>query len=423
MRVWLAGSPLRTLHAQSTRRLFSSQRLVENVRVRCASSGDITLSLHNVSQSNSSSPLLIYLPPFFHPGSDSGPGPVLPKFLKSFPTAVINYRWPASSLDPNVPAASRHDGEGSKPAPPLLWPTPLHDMLFGYSWIVKNLSPSDSSRRDVYVYGSYLGAGLAAALALTECYPHQQMAIRGLIAYNGIYNWTTFYPDHPIHKYRSEETLLSDAPDHPGSMFHYLKQRMPALFPSPGDAFDPFASPSLFFHNPPLLVPDNFYASTATSSFQKAVDELSLHPLNTENQDLATPLKAPRKGYLAFPPRTSPLKIPEALLLHETPPPPTRPARTRRSSGAVKKRRGWGENSFEVQATELASLMRRSVEKLELKERMKWDEDVENWDDEAEKRVQVADVGRADAEAEIGVLGHDLIEEWLDERTGRVDEG
>lgn len=384
----------------------------------------IGLSLHNLSQSSSSSPLLIYLPPFFQPGSGSGSGPILPAFLSPYPTAVINYRWPASSLDGNTSRTPTQGYAGPNPNPHLNWPTPLHDTLFGYTWITENLSPPESGRRDVYVYGSYLGAGLAAALALTECYPHQRMAVRGLIAYNGIYNWTMFLPDHPIHKRKGLGLSSGDAPELPGSMFHYLKQRMPSLFPLSTDLFDPFASPSLFFHNPALLAPDEeAYPSALPSSFQRAVDELSLHTLDREDAISSGPLKAPRKGYLAFPPRKSPLKIPETLLLHETPPPPTgRPARTRRKNGVLTTRRGSGENNFGVQAIELATLMRRSVEKLELKERMKWDENFDGWDTEAERRVQVSDVGAAGAKAELGVLGHDLVAEWLEGRTGRVDE-
>lgn len=361
---------------------------------------------------------MIYLPPFFHMGSGSGSGPVLPAFLEPYPTAVINYRWPESSPDQNASAAPRQAYGGPKAASPLHWPTPLHDTLFGYSWIADNLSPPGSGRRDIYVYGSYLGASLAASLALTECYPHQRLAIRGLVAYNGIYNWTMFLPDHPIHKSKGLEPLSREALETPGSMFHYLKQQMPALFRSPANLFDPFASSSLLFHNPGLLIPDDFYPSSLPSSFQRAVDELSLHPLDPDNADSTTPPPSPpRKGYLAFPPRQSTLRIPETLLLHESPPPLPR-ITARRRIRTAKKGPISGEHNFKMQAMELAGLMRRSVEKLELKERAKWDPDFEDWDDEVHGRVQVTDVGSADAEAELGTRGQGLVAEWLEGRAG-----
>ncbi|KAF3357183.1 hypothetical protein VdG1_05983 [Verticillium dahliae VDG1] len=217
--------------------------------------------LHNTSHIPSTVPLVVHLPPFAPiPGAD----PHLPDFLAPFPTAVINYRWTGpSSLTSSHTAPSTQDEFKA----PLYWPTPLHDVLFAYSWLLENLRPENQARRAIYLYGTYLGATLAAALALTESHKHEPTAVRGFAAYNGVYNWT------------------------------------------------------------------------------------------------------------------------------------------------MRKAKG---NQFEAQAEELAGLMRRSMEKLELKERMKWDEDFDA-EGEMEARVKVVDVGEGSPH-ELGARGDAAVREWLEQR-------
>ncbi|KAK4128550.1 hypothetical protein N657DRAFT_686064 [Parathielavia appendiculata] len=375
-------------------RLLSTRSSVEHVRVPCASSGDITVSLYNIAKHNSTIPLIIFIPPFSQPAEQTP----LPSCFQDYPTAVINYRWLALEGD------DRREG-------PLYWPTPLHDISFGYSWIKDNLGAGtdvSTTPRAAYVHGSYLGATLAAALALTESYvpvTGHSMTIRGLIAQNGIYNWTMFLPDHPIHApkpmiRRKKQGLLSqflrEHPERPTTVeeegiFTDLKHQMPALFSTPDNLFDPFASPCLFFHSPNVHVPDDFttpLTATATSSlpsnFMSAVDALANHSSspssdsdpNSESEsaeDLlesatlrAKLLKPPRKGYLTYPPlsfssNTGPvLRIPPTLLLYST---PQHHNLTRSSSSS---RQTALRNSFAAQARELAGLMLRSVDMYEL---------------------------------------------------------
>lgn len=371
--------------------------------------------------------MVIYLPPFSSSAEDSLEKP--PSFLDRFPTASIHYRWSETLEDINVtptPTKTHETGESNGDAPPWLhWPTPIHDTLFGYEWIINNLPPSNTQRRDIYVYGTFLGASLGAALALTESHAHQRMAVRGLLAFNGIYNWTTFLPDHPVNKAKTQGILDTPQREVAGTTFHFMKQQIPGLFKSPTNLFDPFASPVLFFHTAGLLVPGSFTDSTVPSSLLRAIDALSgsdtAHA--EEEPTVETAFKAPRKGYLAFPPRQSSLKIPESLLLHETPPPLStgglRVGRRRRSLRAAAAAKGEksGVNSFRAQAEELAGMMRRSVNKLELKERMKWDEDFDDWDHEAERRVRTADVGRSEgAGFDLSEHGQELAVSWLEER-------
>ncbi|KAK0743800.1 hypothetical protein B0T18DRAFT_448403 [Schizothecium vesticola] len=429
------------------RNRFSTLRDAKHVAVRCASSGEITVSLHNVSRHEAAHPLMIWIPPFsFLDGYD----PKLqlpPRWLRKFPTAIINYRWPGFVPDSDSSPATGTNGDEGGPNIPLHWPTAAHDVAFGYKWIVDNLTPPDLARRDIYVFGSYLGASLAASLALTETHTHKPMAVRGLVTYNGIYDWTTLLPDHPIHKIRSSGSTSAkpaslasllhsinrdlaepepEEEDEDPTPFALLHQQAPALFQSPANLFDPFASPSLLFHTPAIHIPPTFDQPLvpATSALSEAVDLLATTPPATDPvpdtdpdtyNDLEPP---PRKSHLIFPPRKSTLRIPASLLLFDDFPPrlPRRLSRRPR-------------DGFKPQAGELADLMIRSVELVELRERMQWDhefEDPEARAAEAEARVRLAGVG-ADAEgggeAGLGVFdlngeGERAVEEWLAERVG-----
>ncbi|KAK4043094.1 hypothetical protein C8A01DRAFT_13307 [Parachaetomium inaequale] len=369
-------------------RLLSTHSSAEHVRVPCASAGAITVSLHNIAHHDTGSPLVILIPPFSQPG----PNPItpVPSCFHDYPTAVINYRW------------QPQDGD-ERPEYPLHWPTPLHDVNFGYSWIMDNLGSGidpSTEPRPAYVYGSYLGASLAAGLALTESHVparSQPMTIRGLMAHNGIYNWTMFLPDHPIHKLKAKPnsnrkkrglqlpfaatTLNDDNPIEEEGIFTDLKHLTPDLFADPSNLFDPFASACLFFHSANLHVPDDFTtplsatspSSALTADFTAAIDALANHsspssPEGGEEEDtetaatlltraahLAKQQKPPRKGYLVFPPRNnSTLRLPATLLIHSQPQPATPQSRTGRSSKS--------RNSFAVQASELAGLMLRSLD-------------------------------------------------------------
>ncbi|KAK3349371.1 hypothetical protein B0T25DRAFT_240787 [Lasiosphaeria hispida] len=473
-----------TLPRDLSRRFFSGLPSVEHVNIPAASTGNVVVSLHNISGYGPNSPLVIWIPPFSYYDGYDPTALGLPRWLERYPTAVLNYRWPGLYSDPPSPTLGQGqagDGQTEPPSTPVHWPNPLHDLLFGYSWIVKTLSPPDFGRRDIYVYGSYLGASLGASLALTETHPHRPMGIRGFIAYNGIYNWTTFLPDHPIHKVKPKPNkgrgnLLSlgsiiDTPNFKSTdppednTFNLLKQQAPALFgDSPANLFDPFASASLFFHNPGLLVPPDFTTKTTPASllpteWALAINTLAANSATTTHtrpplyddetcpayddddnvssldgddtayhhsqnnkilttHDAAISLlpKVPRRGALVFPPRASTLRIPDTLLLHHDPP------RAPRSGRRLARKE---KNNFRTQAEELAGLMRRSVEKLELKERGKWDADYEDpglREEDAKRRVNVGEaVGNGEEDNRefglgLGEAGQEVAAEWLRER-------
>ncbi|KAI8724048.1 hypothetical protein NCS52_00261700 [Fusarium sp. LHS14.1] len=375
--------------AGPSRRPFSSQSH-ERVRVRTGSAGYVNIDLINVAEHHPQSPLFIHLPPF---PTNNGQYSSLPNFLQGKPVASINYRW--NSFDPGLTQNPSTEG---------LWPTPVHDTAFAYSWLIENLAPEGIQRRDIYVYGSHLGASLATSLALTESQPHKPFGVRGAVLYNGIYNWTMFLPDHPVNKttWRSKGTGFIYKPQ--GSAYmHYLQEHLPVFFQSTNDLFDPFASPSLFFHNPGLNIPSSYNMSEDDAAWIEALTNPDAAP--------AVPEKAPRKSRLVFPPRKSTLKIPETLLLYDSPPLPQRSNKPGRPKGA----RPWG-NCLEVQARELAEMMHRSIERVELKERGLWDDEIYMWEDEGDRRVKVEEVGEERGTLEMDEKGGEVVEEWLAER-------
>ncbi|KAK2031193.1 hypothetical protein LX32DRAFT_585243 [Colletotrichum zoysiae] len=382
--------------------------------------------LHNITRHAPSTPLVLYIPPF---SPAPGTRPVVPRFLHPYPTAVINYRWsaPAPTQQESPSTVDReHDF-----TTPLQWPTPLHDTLAGYTWITENLRPLGGARRDVYVYSSHAGASIAASLALTESHNHERMAVRGLVAWNGIYNWSMFLPDHKINKPATARSKKLPPRPEEGSPLHMLQTKVPELFRAPVDLLDPFASPSLFFQTAGMTAPSTFTQAAAVTSF---LDKLSSVTSDVKPSDIlglaaaggggGGAFPAPRRSALMFPPRKSTLKLPSTLLLHDSP--PTEPAPQRRArntasslaselaSRTARRRRQVAGHTFRAQTTELAELMRRSLEKLEFKARAAWDED---FDDaaEAERRVGVVDAGENEG-LELGEQGQEAVREWLEDR-------
>lgn len=415
---------------------------------------------------------------------------------------------------PSPSTSASPDGDKPHQQRPLRWPTPIHDTLAGYDHLqrtlgtppppppappttsttlypggAEDLPPPPPPPRDVYVYGSYLGAHLAAALALTESHDynpaalrhhhhhhheeaqgdaeHAAMTVRGLLALNGLYNWTTLLPDHPIHQRRAELSAAGvlrlaewEAEDAAA-----LRRRAARLFARPADLFDPFASPVLFFHTPGLMIPPAFgdrwrpdytlWPSDAYSPSSSAASDVYIYSLYPDEPPPPPPYPddeefgeyaeksytdpkfappdpmapPPRSGYIRFPPRDSGLRIPETLLLHGTLPQSTRRRIDAAASGAgsghgaaaLRRKLRNAEDSFGSQAAGLAGLMRRSVDSA--------GEDSEGWgrrwdggygEEEALRRVMTEDVGRVDGRDGLGVgqRAEGVAKQWLEDRLG-----
>ncbi|EJT73855.1 hypothetical protein GGTG_07710 [Gaeumannomyces tritici R3-111a-1] len=443
----------------------------DHVRLRCGSSGHITLGLHNLSRHSDDTPLLIYLPPFSRPA-----GMPLPRFIRPYPTVVIYYRWPEVTatdkgdeteqvsspqiVRPGTDGDGDGDGDGGPlpigaphnsvtPTPPR-WPTPLHDVLHGYSWITRNLAPQHALRRDIHVCGSYLGASLAAALGLTESQKFNGMAVRSVALHNGIYDWTTFLPGHAINwlpqqdgsSYNQADVeMMPEREERGETAFRYLKRVMPTLFGSPSSLFDPFASPCLFFHNAGFEAPPTFDQPLDANSDPNDIINLSLLEAGPDaggfeprmssgeaaDKNLEVTFKIPRPAHERFPPWGWDLKIPAALLLHESPADGDtiaisdgRVVKGRGNTAAAAKYRrrllgGMESNGFASQAGRLAALMRRSIKLSELERRPGWDEDIAAVEQEADRRVRLRDVGSADLDDE---AVEETVGNWLEENMG-----
>ena len=244
-----------------------------------------------------------------------------------------------------------------------------------------------------------------------------------------------FLPDHRANRTkprsrtaaREKAESFGAVSDQGCSVLADLAGKMPGLFARPDRLFDVFASPALMFQTSGMDVPKSFTRSTELASQIDWLASLQSSPTCLTSPDNnhrenspdefkpPKPPAPPRRAALIFPPRTSTLKIPDTTLLYTRPPAP--PTGAKRKSRRTKP---WG-NTFETQALELGGLMRRSVEKLEVKERRVWDEDFEDWEGTAEKRVRLVDVGQGDDAA--GGLGdgglvEDFVSQWLRQKYG-----
>ncbi|TQV94889.1 hypothetical protein IF1G_05876 [Cordyceps javanica] len=393
MHRWRRLPHLNSYLGASSRRVFSTGRTVESVDVRCGSSGHVTVDLHNFSNLGPDEPIIVNFPSL--PANTVASPIKLPTFLHGLPVATIHYRWDGLSPE-RFSVLPNNDKLAYAP-----WPTPVHDAAFAFSWLSAAFSPVKCARRSVYVYGSFLGASLASSLALTESHPHARFSVRGFMAYNGIYNWTMFLPDHRVNRSttRGGRTITRQQPQE-GSHLHFLQEHMPSLFGRPSNLFDAFASPSLLFHSPGLLVPRSFTMTIA--------DAAAMDSMIAKDTSVTIKPKTPRKSRLVFPPRKSTLKLPEALLMHESSP----TLLTALGKPPKRKLKGSG-NSFQAQAAELAELMRHSINVVELGERKKWDDDMHEIIDKASSRVKTLDVGEGVADYELGATGETPALAWL----------
>ena len=320
----------------------------------------------------------------------------LPEFLQDRPVASINYRW------------RRPDGLAAENGTGTCWPTPVHDTSIAYNWLVENLMPPGDTPRDIFIYGSHLGASLAVSLALTAAHADAQFAVRGVAAYNGIYNWTMFLKEHhvnaPPQSKRFRKAALDLWPPPEGTHLHSLHDALPRLFGRPASLFDPFASPSLFFHNPGLLVPPSFYMTASEASM--------IDVMTGVDAALAHAVKPPRPAYLVFPSRLSDLKIPQILLLHDKGGP--------LSSGKSwrSQLRAWQSmgNSFMVQARELEHLASRSLDKVEMKDRGLRNESADALACETARRVTCLEVDQEQKSLALSQDGQAAVLEWLQDR-------
>lgn len=122
------------------------------------------------------------------------------------------------------------------------YPGPIHDVLAGYDWIRNNLlaRPSDPRSR-IAVFGSHIGGGLAAMLALTEGRANQPGRITAAALRDPVLDWVGI-----------DDLSTKDGGD--GYVEELLKLR-DQIFTKPAQYFDPFASPMLFLRSAGKPIP------------------------------------------------------------------------------------------------------------------------------------------------------------------------
>ncbi|KAI9048796.1 hypothetical protein LZ554_007627 [Drepanopeziza brunnea f. sp. 'monogermtubi'] len=377
--------------ASSFARLISSSRGIsgqcEKLNITCGSSGSITVDLyHSAALSSPSSPLVIHLPPTGHQHRKNQPP--IPPYLFSASAALvsINYRWHNAipSVSPNggrIPSAAVYN---SHP-----FPTPLHDTLHAYQYLLTTLlprlSPSPARKQDgngrtslyarpvpgtkhvqrpILIYGSFVGGSIATSLALTESFEAKSLPTRiaGLITKNAVFDWTEIATSiAPEQLQREEEDTWTRAPTGwDATTLHALKTH---LFTSPASAFDAFASPTQFFRTPGLVVPPSWPvidaptppptppSSPIPASSSPSLPDLEDPSVDSDDVDPSSPLLAPdpasesesesvsllkrlsdmqieqptRPAHLKFPSSASGLRIPPSLFLYTPSSPPPPP--------------------------------------------------------------------------------------------------
>jgi len=290
-----------------------------------------------VSAVGSRPPIIIYLPP----------GPILSTTTSGNDEAVA--RSIASQTAATVVEIKyRLNRE-------LRWPNPIHDVLFGYDWILRNLVPQRAITRPgrspshdvrIGVFGELIGGGLAAMLALTECHAIGPR-VAAAVLNEPIVDWV--FPEDTGDESASEEDQLheltsrkfSTRKSRPSS-FHVntggsvspsgLLQARRTLFRKPEDYFDPFASPTLFFRSPGVPIPpgradeplDEFaeLAQIEQQDFYRqqmrlsALSGLSLSESSSEPEASTPTTVKPvaRKSSRRYPRTGSGLKLPPFLL-------------------------------------------------------------------------------------------------------------
>jgi alpha/beta hydrolase fold len=326
-------------------------------------------SIHNNPQGATTQPLIIYI---------HSPTPGNSIKLSSVPNALLNYT--VIQINPRW-------------SPTHLFPTPIHDTLHAYHWILENITKNTAKGRPrpIAVYGTKLGGTLATSLALTESRPSlHRPNISVLAVKNAIFDWSKIASSPPP----SDPPLPQD-PD-----LQQLYSLRSQLFCDPASAFDAFASPLLFFRTTGLAIP---------SAFPKVASSPSQAQAEAAQEGAGAGAFVSRKSHLTFPPKRSGLRIPVTRIAV------TADGKTKwegKGKGKGKGKRKGEEHSgvLREQAGEMVALMRRSVVLHEGKERRFEGLDVVA---EAERRVALVELGSGDGEVDDGEWAAEYFEEVL----------
>ncbi|KAI9743017.1 MAG: hypothetical protein M1818_003312 [Claussenomyces sp. TS43310] len=344
-------------YVYSASRLYShiaAEPRLETVQIRSGSGGSIDVHVQNPSPSTPNSLLILHiLSSLNHKQRE----PAAAISASSSPVTKIqelNLEQPPFYTTPK--ALSFSDSTVVSIAPRWSktdpFPTPLHDVLVAFDWVVANLCSSSTfhTPRPIAVCGSSIGGTLATSLALTESRPGKKSRISALAVQDAVFNWTDIATSIPSESDGPTMKTLLDARGH--------------LFSSPAGCFDAFASPILFFRTSGLHVPLSFPSTPSSEEVEPAGGQ------DVDGPELNPPL---RRSNLKFPAKGSGLRLPYTRIA-VTADLPTRPAR-QRGKGSSALVADALDQPLVAQAEEMARLMRRSVALHELNERVRDDPD------------------------------------------------
>lgn len=121
------------------------------------------------------------------------------------------------------------------------YPTPVHDTLAGFDWVMQNLQP-----KRIGLFGTHIGGSLALMLALTE-----PRSVHSMAALDPVCDWTS------LDEYCTASRDASRRRQVPKDLVPLLEARE-RLFATQERYFDSFASPMLFLRSPGKYVPKAF---------------------------------------------------------------------------------------------------------------------------------------------------------------------
>jgi acetyl esterase/lipase len=206
------------------------------------------------------------------------------------------------------------------------YPIPIHDVMAGYDWVVKNLVEAASAHNgrqiprrsgSIGVCGELFGGTMAAMLALTECHA-RRLGVNAAVLGNPVTDWTAMYSVRasiadtneagPVEKKRTSIKAPAKlgswhtfANSSPISSAAILSARS-AVFAKPVHYFDPFVSPLLFFRTassdiPVNLTPDDLNLNISSNDIV-LLDFIKKRRAHKRHPPLGSGLRLPRMNVL-----------------------------------------------------------------------------------------------------------------------------
>ncbi|KAL3451182.1 hypothetical protein BJX65DRAFT_269117, partial [Aspergillus insuetus] len=158
----------------------------------------------------------------------------------------INYRLGELAVPGDWPRPHSENSDTEPKNVTYRYPTPVHDTLMGFDWILETLQPSRLG-----VVGTHIGGSLALMLALTE-----PRYIHAVAALEPVCDWTS------LDEFCTSSGAALDTSTHHRRKPHHappdlvpLLEARERFFPTPGRYFDSFASPILFLRSAGKDVP------------------------------------------------------------------------------------------------------------------------------------------------------------------------